>query len=287
MEFNNKLFTMERALFGSYGVSIADCAFESGESAVKECTNVAAVRTDFRWKYPLWYCRGVKVEESKLSEGARAGVWYTENASFTDTPVLAPKCFRRCKGLTLENVDIPNAAETLWNCEDVRLKNVNVKGDYFAMNCKRTEVDTLDLDGNYVFDGAEDLTIRNSKLITKDAFWNSKNVTVYDSYIKGEYLAWNSQNVTLIRCTIESLQGLCYIENLKLVDCKLINTSLAFEKSSVDAVFDEADSVFDPKCGVIKANKIGNLVLSGKNETKIVCDNIYKITNEPDWSEIL
>ena len=41
-----------------------------------------------------------------------------------------------------------------------------------------------------------------------------KNVTVYDSFITGEYLGWNAKNLTLINCTIESLQGLCYIDNL-------------------------------------------------------------------------
>ena len=54
-------------------------------------------------------------------------------------------------------------------------------------------------------------------------------MTVYDSTIIGEYLAWNSKNVTFINCTIESLQGLCYIENLKMINCTLMNTTLAFE----------------------------------------------------------
>lgn len=56
------------------------------------------------------------------------------------------------------------------------------------------------------------MEIRNSTLLSKDAFWNSENVTVYDSFISGEYLGWNAKNLTLVNCTIESLQGLCYIE---------------------------------------------------------------------------
>ena len=60
-----------------------------------------------------------------------------------------------------------------------------------------------------------------------------ENVTVYDSVIIGEYLAWNTKNITFVNCTIESLQGLCYIEGLKMVNCKLINTTLALNSVKI------------------------------------------------------
>ena len=66
-------------------------------------------------------------------------------------------------------------------------------------------------------------------LISKDAFWNCENVTVYDSIIIGEYLGWNSKNLCFVNCTIESNQGFCYIDGLKLENCTLLNTNLAFE----------------------------------------------------------
>jgi hypothetical protein len=50
--------------------------------------------------------------------------------------IEGPKNFRRCKGLSLENVSLPNALETLWDCEDVSLRNVKAKGEYLAMNAK-------------------------------------------------------------------------------------------------------------------------------------------------------
>jgi hypothetical protein len=58
---------------------------------------------------------------------------------------------------------------------------------------------------NYSFDGAKNVEIHNSKLLSKDAFWNSDNITVYDSFISGEYLGWNTKKLTLINCTAESL----------------------------------------------------------------------------------
>ena len=120
----------------------------------------------------------------------------------------------------------------------------------------------LTLDGNYSFDGAEDVEIRNSRLLSKDAFWNGSNVTVYDSFISGEYLGWNAKNLTLINCTVESLQGLCYIDNLVMKNCKLLNTTLAFEYSTVDAEINgKIDSVLNPSGGTITADEIGELFL--------------------------
>ena len=151
------------------------------------------------------------------------------------------------------------------------------KGDYFAMNSKDMKIDGLTLYGNYSFDGVKNVEIKNSKLLSKDAFWNSENVTVYDSFISGEYLGWNAKNLTLIGCTIESLQGMCYIDHLVMKDCKLINTTLAFEYSTVDAqITNKIDSVLNPTSGEIRAKSIGKLILEkdkiDPSKTKIICE---------------
>ena len=102
---------------------------------------------------------------------------------------------------------------------------------------------------------------------TKDCFWNCENVTVYDSYISGEYLAWNTKNLTFINCTIESDQGLDYIEGLKLVNCKMVNTKFAFEYAyDVDAeITTKIDSILNPGSGKIVAKEICELVVEPDN----------------------
>ena len=201
-EFRQEYFKGERALFKVDGVRVYDSNFADGESPLKESKNVEIYGSQFKWKYPLWYCKNVKVEDSNWFEMARAGVWYTDNISVKNALFQAPKNFRRCNGVTLENVDFTHAEETLWNCNNVKLKNVSAKGHYFCLNTDNLEIDGLRLDGNYSFDGSHNVTVRNSTLLTKDAFWNSENVTVYDSYICGEYLGWNSKNLTFVNCQI-------------------------------------------------------------------------------------
>lgn len=159
------------------------------------------------------------------------------------------------------------------------MDDVMAKGDYFAMNSRNMRISDFELVGNYSFDGARNIEIHNAKMLSKDAFWNSENVTVYDSYISGEYLGWNAKNLTLINCTIESLQGMCYIENLVMKNCKLLNTTLAFEYSTVDVeVHGRIESVLNPTSGIIRADSIGELIIEedrvNADDTQIVCQAI-------------
>ncbi len=260
--FERKIFTGERALFGARDLTLTDCIFEDGESPLKESAGLTLRGCSFRWKYPLWYGHDISLRDCVLTDAARAGIWYTENISLTDTVIEAPKTFRRAKGINLTNVTMTNAAETLWACRDITLQNVSAKGDYLLMNAEDVTADHLLLNGNYAFDGAKNVILRSSKLFTKDAFWNSEDVTVYDSYITGEYLGWNAKHLTLVNCTVESLQGFCYIDRLTLQNCKLINTTLAFEYSTVDAdITGAVDSVLNPAGGTIRADHIGQLTI--------------------------
>ena len=166
------------------------------------------------------------------------------------------------KSLRKEYRLVPNAGETLWNCDQIRMDQVSAKGDYFAMNSSNLYIDGFELVGNYSFDGVKNAEIHHARLLSKDAFWNSENVTVYDSFISGEYLGWNAKNLTLINCTIESSQGMCYIDNLVMKNCRLLNTTLAFEYSTVDVeVNNTIDSVLNPNSGIIRAGKIEELIM--------------------------
>ncbi len=276
-EIRNQYLTGERALFQGHDLQIIDTIFADGESPLKESHDIELLGCMFKWKYPLWYAQKITVTKSTWFEMGRAGVWYTDHISVTDSAIEAPKNFRRCRDVALSNVSFPNAAETLWSCDGVKMNRVTAKGDYFAMNSQNMEITGLTLYGNYSFDGAKNVVIRNSHLLSKDAFWNSENITVYDSFISGEYLGWNAKNLTLVNCTIESLQGMCYIDNLVMKNCKLLNTTLAFEYSTVDAQIDSSiDSVMNPTSGMIRAESIGELIMDRDKidpaKTTIICN---------------
>ena len=276
-EIRQEFLTGERALFHGQDLAIYDTTFADGESPLKESRNIYLEGSLFQWKYPLWYSRDIRLKDCTLFEMARAGIWYTHNLEMENTLVEAPKNFRRATGLRIRQVSFPNAAETLWSCQDVTMVHVTARGDYFAMNSSDMKISDFELVGNYSFDGVKNVEIDRARMISKDAFWNSENVTVRNAFISGEYLGWNAKNLTLIDCTIESLQGMCYIDNLVMKNCKLLNTTLAFEYSTVDAqISNRVDSVMNPSGGTIRAKEIKTLIMEKDrvdvNKTKIICE---------------
>lgn len=218
---------------------------------------------------------------------ARAGIWYTDNVSIEDTVIEAPKNIRKADGVTLKNVSFPNAAETLWNCNNVTMENVFAKEIILPSTptISRQTISRL----SEIIHSTEQRTWSFATLSSSPrTLSNTDNVTVYDSFISGEYLGWNAKNLTLINCTIESLQGMCYIDNLVMKNCKLINTTLAFEYSSVDAeITSGITSVLNPSSGTIKADYIDTLIIQkdyiDEGKTKLVCGDIRNKTDEIAW----
>ncbi|MBP1307547.1 hypothetical protein JOD82_000562 [Paenibacillus sp. 1182] len=260
---DQQMLTGERALFKRKNLMVTNSIFADGESPLKESNDITIDNSIFKWKYPLWYCNNIRVDRSTFLEMARSGIWYTDQIVISDSVIEAPKTFRRSSGIRLTYVDLPNAQETLWNCEDIHLHHVTAKGDYFGMNSANINIDNFTLAGNYAFDGAKDMEIRNAKIISKDAFWNCENVTVYDSLIIGEYLGWNSKNISFINCTIESNQGMCYMDRLVIENGTILNTDLAFEYSTIDVETKTSiDSVKNPISGKIKAKDIGEIIIN-------------------------
>ncbi len=257
-------FGGERPLFATRNLKLDNVIIHKGESALKECGNIEAVNCTFEGKYPFWHNDGFVLKGCHFTEGARAALWYSRNLEMSDTQIDAPKMFREMDNIKLENVNIPDAAETLWMCRGIKLKNVTASnGDYIMSHCKDIEIDNLKLNGNYSFQYCKNVVIRNSVLNTKDAFWNSEDVTVYDSEINGEYLGWHSKNLHLVNCKISGTQPLCYAHNLIMENCTMADDAdLAFESSTVNATIrSSVKSVKNPSSGCIKADSYGEIII--------------------------
>ena len=260
----NQYFEGERPLYACHGLRLEGVKIGPGESSLKEGSDAEAVNCEFNGKYPFWEYDGFTIRNCIFREGARAALWYTRGCKMYDTLVEAPKMFRRITGAYLENVRIPHALETFWDCNDVTLRNVEAaEANYIFMHTDNIDIDGFKLQGNYSFQYARNVVIRNAVMDTKDAFWESENITVYDSVIQGEFLARYSKNLRLVRCRIGGTQPLCYCENLILEDCTFEpDADLAFEYSSVQAtVKGRITSVKNPTSGFIKADEIGEVII--------------------------
>lgn len=268
-------FGGERPLFGSHDLELKNVTIHAGESALKNCRNIVATDCRFEGKYPFWHVDRFRVERCLFTEGARAALWYSSNLTMRDSRVEAPKMFREMDGIDLERVTIPDAAETLWHCENIRLRDVEVaNADYLFMHCRDIDIDRYKQQGNYSFQYCRDVTIRNAVIDSKDAFWNTENVTVEDSRLTGEYLGWHSRRLHLVRCHISGTQPLCYCRNLVLEDCTFdSDADLAFEDSDVRAVIlSPVTSIKNPISGRIEAPTVGEVIIDEFRKSPADCE---------------
>jgi len=270
----NQEFEGERPLYCEHDLRLENVTIHTGESAIKETSNIEAVDCRFEGKYPFWETDGFRIERCLFTEGARAAIWYSRNMAMKDTRVEAPKMFREMDQMILENVEFTNALETLWHCRGVSLKNVKVaNGDYLFMHSRDIRIDGYEHQGNYAFQYCKNIEIRNAVIHAKDSFWNSENITVYDSVIVGEYLAWYSKNLRLVNCKIGETQPLCYAEGLVLENCTFMDDAdLAFEYSDVRAdVRGHVVSIKNPTSGSIAVDSVGEIILDQNRKAPADC----------------
>lgn len=159
--------------------------------------------------------------------------------------------------------------------------------------------DTIFGEGESPLKESNDITLKNSMFQWKYPLWYSKNVVAQDCtwaemaragvWYTDRFLILNWQAI-ILNCTIESLQGMCYIDNLVIKNCKLLNTTLAFEYSTIDVeITDGITSVLNPASGMIRAQSIDTLILDPAKtdpaETQIVCDHIgCRLDKNPEES---
>jgi Protein of unknown function (DUF3737). len=270
----NQEFGGERPLYCTHDLQLEGVKIHAGESALKETSNIIADHCIFEGKYPFWECDHFVVRNSLFTGGARAALWYSRDGEVSDSYIDAPKMFREMDGIKIRNVQIPNAAETLWSCRNIEMENVVADhADYILDHCENVVIRNFKLNGNYSFQYCRNVEIHDSVLNSRDAFWQSENITVYDSTINGEFLAWYSKNLRLVRCHISETQPLCYCEGLVLEDCTFgSDADLAFEYSSVQAkVNGHIHSVKNPRTGHIHAGSIGEIIIDERIKAPADC----------------
>ena len=273
----NEEFGGERPLYAEHNLRLENVTIHVGESSLKETSDIEAEDCTFEGKYVFWECKHFKVNNCMFADSARSSLWYSQDARLTNCMVEAPKMFRRTNGIYLENVKMPNAEETLWDCNDITIRNCTIqKADYLFMHSNNIRINDYHQDGNYSFQYSRNVEIHNAVLNSKDSFWDSEDVTIYDSEINGEYLGWYSRNLKLVRCHITGTQPLCYCENLILEDCTFgDDADLAFEYSTVSAtVKGNVVSIKNPTSGKINVESVGEIIIDQNQRAPKDCQII-------------
>ena len=276
MIISGQTFDEERALYGSDGIVVEDCRFDGpadGESAFKEGKNIEVKNCFFNLRYPFWHDDNLTISGSEMTDKCRAALWYTNNATITDTKMHGIKALRECSDITIKDCDIISP-EFGWSVNGIEMKDSSAESEYFMMRSNNLKFENVSLKGKYSFQYITDSVFENCNFNTKDAFWHAKNVVVRNSVVNGEYLAWYCENVTFENCTISGTQPLCYCRNLKLINCKMLDADLAFEKSDVEAtVTTPMISIKNPLSGIINVPEVGEIIMDDPNAKGIIKTN--------------
>lgn len=259
----NKTFDEERALYGSHGLTARNCAFDGpadGESAFKECADIAAEHCFFNLRYPFWHVHGLRISDSEMTELCRASLWHSDHITITHTQMHGIKALRECSAVEIRDCDILSP-EFGWSTRGIAMENTTAVSEYFMMRSSDLTFRGVTFKGKYAFQYIKNAVFEDCVFDTKDAFWHGENILVRNSVIKGEYLAWYSNGLTLENCKIIGTQPLCYCKNLKLIHCEMIDCDLAFEKSQVEAsVTTPVVSIKNPLSGTIYVPSVGEII---------------------------
>ena len=261
--YENLSFDAERALYGENDIYLRDCSFDGpadGESALNEAGKITIERCRFNLRYPLWHCNDVKIWNSEMTENCRAALWYSDDIEIVGGEYNGIKALRECNRIFISNVSVVSPEFGCFS-SNIKVKDSRFKGECFMLKARGIEFSSVEFSGKYSFQYTENCYFEKCNFDTKYAFWYAKNITVKDSIVKGEYLAWYSENITFENCTIIGTQPLCCCKGLKLINCKMIDCDLSFEKSSVEAdIVGRVDSVKNPDDGYIMADDIGEII---------------------------
>lgn len=259
----NARFGQERALYGQRDLLVRNCVFEGeedGESALKECRNIAVEGSVFRLRYPLWHGADVTFSGSRMEDGARAPVWYTKRGVFEKSAFSCPKLFRECEDLLVRDCKI-SSPEAGWHCMGMTFENCDIDATYFLLGSENIRLDKVVMTGNYAFQYACGVAAEGCELSTKDMLWHAKGAVFKNCVVRGEYLAWYSEDLLFDHCEIYGTQPFCYCKNLKLVGCTLHGCDRAFEYSDVEAdLIGSVDSIKNPRSGHIVLDGVGEII---------------------------
>ena len=263
MIIENKTFDNERALYGSHDIVLKNCAFDGpadGESALKECSDIDAQNIFFNLRYPCWHVHGLNISSSEMTDKCRAALWYSDHIRIQNSKLHGIKALRECRNVEITGSDIISP-EFGWSVTNIRMEKSKAQSEYFMMRSEHIEFKEVEFSGKYSVQYIKDAVFDNCRFDTKDAFWHAEHVLVRDSLVKGEYLAWYSKNVTFENCTIIGTQPLCYCENLRLINCRMLETDLSFEKSEVEAdITTEVLSIKNPSSGIIRVPAVKEII---------------------------
>ena len=100
-----------------------------GESAFKECRDIAAENCFFNLRYPFWHVEGLHLRDSEMTKNCRAALWYDRGVDISDCKMNGIKALRECTDIRLKDVTA-DSPEFGWKCKNIDIEGGDIRSEY-------------------------------------------------------------------------------------------------------------------------------------------------------------
>ena len=109
-------------------------------------------------------------------------------------------------------------------CENISIKDSKIVSTEFGWRSKELSLNNTSIEGEYLFFESSKVTLNNVKLKGKYSLQYVNDLTINDSNFDTKDAFWHSKNVVVKNSVIKGEYLAWFSENLTLINCKIIGT---------------------------------------------------------------
>lgn len=168
-------------------------------------------------------CRNIMVEDTYLN--LRYPFWHDDDVKITGCEMT-----EGCRAALWydKNVRIDackmHGIKALRECEDITLKNTDIISPEFAWRSRKMDIADVTMEGEYPFFECKNMKIENLHMKGKYSFQYVENVTVKNSVLDTKDAFWHAKHVVIEDSIVKGEYLAWYAEDIKFVRCKIIGT---------------------------------------------------------------
>ena len=203
------------------------------DNIFKGCNNITVEKSSCNRKNNFWNCNNLNLINTTLAQDSNESIWNCKNINIINSDILGEKICRNCSNLSVKDSNI-KSDEFCWKSDKIKLENNKIEAKSILLDSSNINIESSNINGDNSIQYANNIIIYNSNIKGDSFLWYSKNIYCKNCKLVGDRLGWYCENAIFEDCFIDSTHPLCYCKNLRLINCKMNNSSFAFEYSEIE-----------------------------------------------------
>ncbi len=168
-------------------------------------------------------CQNITVEDTYLN--LRYPFWHDDHVKIVNCEMT-----EGCRAALWYDTGVEinsskmHGIKALRECEDISIKNTEIVSPEFAWRSRNMKIEDTKLEGEYPFFECKDIQIDALKMKGKYSFQYIENATFRNCIFDTKDAFWHAKNVTVEDSIVKGEYLAWYAENIRFVRCKIIGT---------------------------------------------------------------